>query len=271
MSVGWLEIRQQQRESLLQHLTATLAADNRFVAAWLVGSLGRETEDELSDLDVWVVVEDEYMPTIASERRNFVAQIAEPLLIQEMPGNAPAGGVYLLVLYPGKAGPQQVDWYWQPRALAQIPPRARLLFDRVNLSAAAQFVLSSDQAIARASELIVIAWAMSFIVVKKIVRGETWTAVKMISTLQLEIDEMHALLADRWDGPLHSDRRTGSLPVDPAAQLAFLRRLTQELQALTSEIDRRDGEVPVTAAREVQQFIEMVQGTIDDWNPAPKT
>ena len=62
-----------------------------------------------------------------------MAAVGSPLLILEAPQNAPAGGAYLLVLYPGQAGPQQVDWYWQPPSAARMPARCRVLFDQAGV------------------------------------------------------------------------------------------------------------------------------------------
>src|SRR5215472_20059 len=109
-----LNIRIQEREALLQSVIKMLEQDARVVAAWLFGSLGRGEGDGLSDLDVWVVTADEYSRFVHAGRQDFVAHLAPPLLVLEAPQNAPEHGAYLLTLYPGQAGPHQIDWYWQP-------------------------------------------------------------------------------------------------------------------------------------------------------------
>jgi hypothetical protein len=38
-----------------------------------------------------------------------------------------------LVHYPGEYGPQHVDWFWQPKSLANFPDNDLLLFDKVGL------------------------------------------------------------------------------------------------------------------------------------------
>ncbi|MFD3164437.1 hypothetical protein [Herpetosiphon sp. NSE202] len=47
---------QTQRDRLIAQLSTTLAADQRFVAGWLVGSFGRNAADAVSDLDLMVIV-----------------------------------------------------------------------------------------------------------------------------------------------------------------------------------------------------------------------
>ncbi len=122
-----------ERNTLQHHITTMLKQDKRIVAAWLFGSLGRGDGDALSDLDLWVVVEDDHIKTICAGRRAYVTQAGHPLLFVEAPQHAPAGGAYLMALYDAPTGPLQVDWYWQPRALAQIPAQTHLLLNRANL------------------------------------------------------------------------------------------------------------------------------------------
>ena len=85
-----LQIRRTEHETLLQQAQAMLLADQRIVAAWLFGSVGRRTSDAFSDLDVWVVVKDDYIETISAERQSYAAQLDRPVLLLESPGNAPA-------------------------------------------------------------------------------------------------------------------------------------------------------------------------------------
>ena len=71
-------------DELIQRITAVLEQDARVRGAWLVGSYGRGTADEFSDVDVWLVADDRVgltedwtglsgriAPTIYRERRDF--------------------------------------------------------------------------------------------------------------------------------------------------------------------------------------------------------
>ncbi len=128
-----LYVRRTEHEALLQRAVEVLQQDERVVAAWLFGSRGRKTSDELSDTDLWVVVADEHIDTINAERQTYVTRPGHPLLVLEAPGNAPAQGAYLMALYAGQAGVHQVDWYWQRQSDASIPLHALVLFDRVGI------------------------------------------------------------------------------------------------------------------------------------------
>jgi hypothetical protein len=206
-----------------------------------------------------VVIQDEQMVGIAADPSAFVRQIARPLLIQEAPGNAPVDGAYLLVLYPGQAGPQQIDWYWQPQAHARVPPDARVLFDQGGVAKAVVTAASPDHAVRRAAELVVTFWAMSFITAKKIARGEVWTAVKMLSTMQLELDELQAILDDRWDGTPYRDPRTGVLPATRCQQLGWLREMGETMRPLMATVVHRGGTVPTAAVTDIEHFFNLVE------------
>ena len=83
------------RNELLQHILAVLRTDERFVAAWLTGSLGRNEADDLSDLDLSVVVADAYTHRLCScnpvvvtrntspERLALYKQFGQPLVLRE--------------------------------------------------------------------------------------------------------------------------------------------------------------------------------------------
>jgi len=53
-----LSAYQAERDALLERIHMALQSDPRVVAAWVGGSVGAGTADELSDLDIWVVIED---------------------------------------------------------------------------------------------------------------------------------------------------------------------------------------------------------------------
>src|SRR5262245_25065122 len=105
-----LQARRTELDTLLQRAVTLLKADDRVVAAWLGGSFGRGSYDDLSDLDLYVVVPDEHSATINARRHEYVTRLGPPLLIQDVPQNAPPGGAWLLVLYNGSAGPLEIDW-----------------------------------------------------------------------------------------------------------------------------------------------------------------
>ncbi len=92
-SIKSLQIRREERAALLQRAIEVLTADARVVAAWLFGSMGRGDADDLSDIDLWLVVSDEHIDTMRVTRQDYVHALGTPLLIEEAPQNAPPGGL----------------------------------------------------------------------------------------------------------------------------------------------------------------------------------
>ena len=122
--------RTTERDALLSRLRAGLEADPRVVAAWLHGSLGRGDADAWSDLDLWVVIDDDaYSDAI---RHEFARDV---LFIEEAPQNGPAGGTYLMTAHDAPTGAHLVDWYFQPHRFAHAGEDRVILVQRGALPA----------------------------------------------------------------------------------------------------------------------------------------
>lgn len=123
----------EERERLLQHIHSALMVDDRVAGAWLAGSLGRGTLDDLSDLDIWVAVTDAALPDVVNAPEAFVHAIVTTILEVSAPSIAPPGGAFLLTWVAGSQGPQQVDWYFAPAVSACRHPDTRLLFAHLDI------------------------------------------------------------------------------------------------------------------------------------------
>jgi hypothetical protein len=266
-----LRRRVRERDGLLRRIVAALEQDERVVAAWLGGSLGRGTDDALSDVDLWLVVADDRMATVAETRRRFVAEGAAPVLIEEAPENAPPGGAYLLALYSGATGPHQVDWYWQPRAMATLPDHCRLLFDRVGLPTTPAPHPVSDQERAEAlTQNVARFWVGALLAAKAIARGQAWPAARMLDWTMTTLAEVTWLLT-RDLPPSHDDlkewqrvERWAFPGPDGRGQLALLREMIAALKALTPEMAARGGEPAVEGGRQVIAFLDVVGQMIEE-------
>ena len=98
------------RERLLAQIVAAISNDDRFVAAWLTGSYSRSNKDALSDIDISIVVSDEYSGTLCyrpahinaqttSERMDLFSQFGEIAILHENNHNASDGGTFTNVIY----------------------------------------------------------------------------------------------------------------------------------------------------------------------------
>ncbi|HYP40620.1 MAG TPA: nucleotidyltransferase domain-containing protein [Chloroflexia bacterium] len=255
-----LQIRHEERAALLQRAIEVLTEDRRVVAAWLFGSLGRGDADDLSDIDLWLVVADEHMEDMRSTRREYICSLGKPLLIEDAPQNAPPGGAYLLVLYGGVAGPHQVDWYWQPQSSACLPQDARVLFDRVDIQPAEPpSAMTHEARIEAATGKCAFFWAMVNITAKKIARREAWAVLRMLDMLKYTSDEMHWLVGIRDERPTHRTGFTVPPPVQPIEQLVLLRELAEGMEALSPELAKLGSDVSLEAIRQSYKFMGVVQ------------
>jgi hypothetical protein len=254
-----LDIRRDESKILLQRVVESLEADERVAAAWLFGSHGRGDADDLSDIDLWVVVEDKYIGELVAKRREYVARPGEPLLMVEAPQNAPTGGGYLLALYEGEAGPHQIDWYWQPQSQARIPQQVAILFNRANIPHAEQAPPQSTEEVARiASEKVAFFWAMCDIAAKKIARRQSWAATRMLSMLGQTLDEVVWLAGVRDGQPGFGYEGVVPPPVQPAEQLALLQKMVREMASLLPAISAIGGVVPSDkAASQICNFLAL--------------
>src|SRR5687767_9473386 len=114
-----LDSRKSARNSLLEKITSVLQSDNRFVAAWLTGSLGRHGGDALSDIDLTVVVNSQQSAYLCNrpwmiagrtteKRLELFSLFGEPVIIHENHHNAPENGTFTCVIYADEA--LAVDW-----------------------------------------------------------------------------------------------------------------------------------------------------------------
>ena len=103
MTTDLLKSYSQSRDLLLTEITKTLSVDQRFLAAWLTGSFGRNDFDAVSDLDLTVVVSDEFSEKLCArpemvsdqttqERLDLIQHFGKVTVIHENNHNAPAGG-----------------------------------------------------------------------------------------------------------------------------------------------------------------------------------
>ena len=259
-----LQIRLSEREAVLQRIVKQLAGDERVVAAWLHGSLGRNDGDALSDIDVRIVVADRFSETMNAERQEYASRIGPLLLMQEAPHNAPAGGAFLLVMYPGSVGPIHVDWIWQPQSPAVIPTNVRVLFDRVGLPAEPAVARPVGQDLADSlTERSVFFWMMVQVAAKKIARQQSWAAIVVLNYAQDAIQQVKWLL-NLADGPAwRENRRADAVPAQPAEQMDLVRAMASEMEALTARIAGLGGQPPAEVIPLAHRFFDLIDAMLD--------
>lgn len=255
--------RQAERDALLRTIEAALRADERVVAAWLVGSLGRGTADALSDLDLWVIVRDEAVDAIAADPRAFVAGIGQTCLTIEVPPNAPERGAYLFTHFPGKTGAHQVDWYWQAASRAARPANTALLFQQspvpvLQLPAA----LAQADLQARLEEQLMEFWATVLLTAKAIGRGRTSGFLRQADYLAQQLATLR-WLSEKHTVPTFDDVRPGEfptpLPETATTQLHLLDSYLAAIGELEPRLSARGATIPEEGKGQVLRFLHFVR------------
>ena len=239
------EAYRQNRAALLAKLAAELSNDERFVAAWLTGSYGRNDADEVSDLDLRLVVAEPYNEVLCRrheqvsrrttrERFELFSRFGNPALIHENNNNAPEGGTFTFVLYAGSA--VMIDWILIPLSRAKRMHPSRLLFDKVSIPVSPPEPEDKAQSRKFVAEQWAFFWMMTAITIKYIIRRD-------LVFVQNWLEQLHALIREierRIEGVSWEDAYTrGSISqFQPTRekQIESLRQLINRMQDLKPKI-----------------------------------
>ena len=259
-----LKAHQLERAELLQRAQAALQQDNRVSAAWLFGSLGRGDADDLSDIDLFIIVADQHQADMVANRYAYMAQLGEPLLVLEAPQNWPPGAVYNMALYPGASGPHQIDWYWQRQSAARLPTEIHLLFDHVNLPYAngpTRFdyaPVPPRPPTEVATQEVNSFWVMLLIAAKYIART---TGKARIDMLQWPLGALRAV-AQFVDQPEPLMPATELSPADPLAKLNVLRTYAAVMETLMPQAVSHGGRVPVAIGPQADRYLALLEAIV---------
>lgn len=263
-SIALLEPYLEERNQLLRTISELLERDPGVKAAWLSGSIGREVEDALSDIDLWVIIYDEPIREIITQPRQVASQISTPVLFLEAPQNAPEGGAYLMTCYDAPVAPHIVDWYWQPQSLAYISSGVRLLFDRVGLIHKDQPIQFQDRPeimgiLERPIHFISFFWMMLMVTAKKAFRSP-WAERMDLSPLLDSIGKaQHFLGQDSF--LLSRDIPPHQLPRE---KMQLLYKLADRMSELMEIIAKHGEEVPDLIKPGAYRYLNLIESIIED-------
>lgn len=266
-----LAIHASERGYLLENLKNHVASDPRIAAAWLYGSIARGDNDELSDIDVRIVVRGAHLNDVLAERYDFVAAIGKPVLVQEAPQNRPPGGAYNMVWYAGTHGPHAVDWTWSSSESTLIPTEAALIDNRANLEHSGEPMEFAYQPIPerdRAEEVRQTLhgfWAMLLIVAKYAARNPF---EERMALLQWTVPQLRE--AERFAGRLPG-LDFGELPShsQPSEKMLVLRSLATEASMLSADLAHRGVVAPEIFVPHAHRFLDLVEAIMNASKRAP--
>ncbi len=252
--------RRAERGALLDKITQMLEGDARIAAAWLFGSVGRGEADDLSDLDLRVIVFDEHIEAICQGRQAYTAQVGEAVLFGEAPQNRPVGGAFLLTLYAGEFGPQEVDWTWEPLSGACLWPGTRLLLNRAGLSRQGEMPWGyqprpPQSPLEEAAQRVSSFWAMLLIIAKYAARSPGEEQMGLVGMAVQPLREVSEYLG------LPPRYVMETLPPHgrPEGKLRLLRDLADEMEVLMPAVEARGGEMPWAVLPHARCFLDLVE------------
>jgi hypothetical protein len=260
-----LESYRVHRESLLTKITESLSKDERFVAGWLTGSYSRNDADSLSDIDLSLVVSDNYSASLCTwleqvsartspERYALFSQFGSPALIHENNNNAPEGGTFTFVLYAESAF--MVDWVLVPQLKAKRPVQSLILFERVAMPIMrAPEPENLEQSKKSVAEMWAFFWMMTAITIKYIHRDDGVFAAEWIEHLHGLIHEIDR----RLNGQPWSYTRGSLSKLQPTRekQLESIRGLCNGVQGLKSRVTEFTGAEPASPSAEIELLLSL--------------
>ena len=256
---------QRSRESLLAEVTTSLAGDKRIAAAWLTGSYGRNDADEMSDLDITLVIEGPYSPVLCArpeqvshrtseERLALFSQFGVPALIHENNNNAPESGTFTLVMYAGSA--VTVDWILIPLSKAKRPHESRLLFDKAGIPVAPPPEPEElEQSKKNVAEQWAFFWMMAAITIKYLIRKDHVFVTEWLEHLHgLVQDIERRLRREPWK---YTRGSLSQLQPTWEQQMDSIRRLCQKMQTLAPQAERFSETSLALPLEEIERLIAL--------------
>ena len=258
-----LESYRKRRESLLTEIVEKLSNDERFVAAWLTGSLSRNDADSLSDIDLRLVVSDQYSSAFCGrleqvsaqtslERYALFSQFGKPALIHENNHNAPEGGTFTFVLYADSA--LMVDWTLVPHLKAARPTQTRLLFQKIPIPIALPpEPEDSEQSRKAVEERWAFFWMMTAITIKYIIRNDGVFVAEWIEHLHGLMQETERRLNRKpW---AYTRGSLSKLQPTREKQLESIRDLCSRMLELKARVSEFIGSEPLAPIAEIDRLL----------------
>ena len=262
-----LDIYRDQRDKLLSDLATSLSKEEGFIAAWLTGSFGRNDPDSVSDIDLSLVVSNEYSQKLCQrleqvsaqtspERFALFSQFGKPALIHENNTNAPEGGTFTFVLYTESA--LMVDWVLIPGSNAVRPYQSRLLFDKVGIPVSAPPAPEEvEQSRKSVAEMYAFFWMMTAITIKYLVRKDAVFVTQWIENLYgINHEIERRMKREPW---VYIRGSFSKLQTTREKQIESLKKLSGRMQDLQPAVAEFTGTEPLVPVAEIEILLSLVK------------
>lgn len=254
------------RDATLQRIVSYLQSDPRFLAAWLTGSFGRGTQDDLSDLDLRVVVAQEYADDLcacaaeattscsSASRLALYQQFGQPLVLRE-DRSWVQDSCFNQVVYRQTA--TTVDWVLIPQASARIPSEeCLLLFDKIGLPVELPPVAESlEERIQQATRDIGFFWLMTAIGIKYMLRGDSVALYGFLGATYYTLQELKRIAAGEPQRYNHGSIK--QFAITRQEQVALIRQLCHDMLVLTPQLVKMGASAPENPMEIIEIWLSM--------------
>lgn len=258
------------RTALLARITTVLQDDPRFIAAWLAGSFGRGEQQWYSDLDIHVVVADQYSEQLCirqwvggakttDERLALFQQFGEPVVIYDSHNNNTMGGTFTYVLYREAA--INVDWMLIPPAVAHLEHQSLILFQKAELPAAPPEELPNrEECIASASLQVGFFWMIAASNIQNLYHHDEVQFHLLLRWLE---ESIRAVRAASTGNSVHFTKASHiQLYSTQKEQVATLRMLCDEMETLMPLVVEMGGYVPNSPRNVIEMRLALLENNI---------
>lgn len=121
----------QSRNQLIENIQKVY--QDKYKLGFLTGSLSGDNPDFLSDIDVWLVTDENNIDQLIENRWDHFNQVGEIAHICEPPHHSPIGGFASTVVYKDDNVLTEVDYYLCSEKTAKFIENAKVLFGEPNL------------------------------------------------------------------------------------------------------------------------------------------
>jgi hypothetical protein len=166
-------------------------------------------------------------------------------------------------MYAGEDGPQILDCSWQPLSYARRATDTVVLFDRAGIPLLEPADSPAIEArLEEAASQVSSFWMMVTVVAKYIARRDNWAVLSLLSSLWTALREVEWLTGRRSKQVTYRDRPDFASPVTTKAQLAALRRLMADMEALMQDVPALLVGIVPDLTEQVGQFVALVEAQI---------
>jgi hypothetical protein len=258
-----LKAYRQGREALLAQIVTELSSDERFVAAWLTGSYARNDQDDVSDLDLHVIVAEPYSELLCvrqeqvshktpPERLTLFSKFGQPALIHENNNNAPENGTFTFILYSGSS--LMIDWTLRPQKSAERPVQSLILFDKANIPVAPapepdELELSKKSV----AEIWAFFWMMTAVTIKYVIRQDDVFVTRWLEILHGLIEEIERQLHRQPQQYMRGS--LSRLQITHDQQIETIRSLCNQMKSLAPKIMDFSGAILALPSEEIEGLL----------------